>query len=111
MKDLPVTDPRRRCIPVVNGAGELLCWADDATGRELLRTKRASALHTRRGRIKALRSVDDAELLRGGSTPRPARYSHDRETGDNPHGCWTLVHLPASTRRIYRAVLEESFAA
>lgn len=102
--DLPVTAQGPRRIQVISPAGAFVRWVDDAGGRELLKTHRAEALYTKRGRLRALRLFDDAELIRGGSRPRPTRYSHDRETADNVRGCWMLVRIPRADRAIYGAV-------
>jgi hypothetical protein len=38
------------------------------------------------------------------SQARPTKYSHNRDTPDNPQNVWTLKRLPNSTARIYRRV-------
>lgn len=38
------------------------------------------------------------------SEARPTRYSHNRDTEDNPVNVWTLIHLADSTQAIFLAV-------
>lgn len=95
----------RRLIELIDDAGDHVAWLEDEAARELLRQKRAESLVTKRGRIKALRATAETKVIAGGSGPRPTRYSHDRETTDNPRGCWTLIRLPAKTRSIYTVVV------
>ncbi len=102
--DLPVTVPCPRRVQIINAGGAFVRWVDDAGGRELLKTRRAEALYTKRGRLRALRLLDDAELIRAGSNPRTTHYSHDRETAHNVRGCWMLVRIPSGHRDIFCSV-------
>jgi hypothetical protein len=96
----------RRLLPVFSFSGEHLYFAGDDEARELLRSQKARILTTRKGRARAL------QLIASGAVrpPRPARYSHDRETSDNVRGCWTLIRIPNEDRRIYRAVVDDCLA-
>lgn len=97
----------RRLIELIDDDGFHVCWLDESAAHEMLAQKRAESLVTKRGRLKALRATPETKLTASGSGPRPARYSHDRETRDNPRGCWTLIRLPRSTRPVYTAVLDQ----
>ena len=81
-------------IALIDRTGEIIRYATDEEARDLLRERRAEALVTKRGRIRALRIVSDRELLKKGSRAQRTHYSHDRETPTNPEGCWTLIHIP-----------------
>lgn len=90
-----------RRVAVVDVAGSHLRWADEHDARTLLHTRQGAGLYTRRGRLKAIQVVDFATLVANGSGPRKQRYSHNRETATNPHGCWTLTHISADDRQFY----------
>lgn len=75
-------------------------WLTEDEARELVRQEQVVVLGTRR-KIHAVRlrpdrppTVDERIAMH---RPGPARrrYSHNRETADNPAGVWTLVRIPA----------------
>jgi hypothetical protein len=95
-------------LPLYDGS-KLARWIDEHEARELIKTRQAELLRTKK-RIRALRLISGATAtiarpIERGSGPRPTRYSHNRETIDNPPKVWTLVHLPKSARRIFLEVL------
>lgn len=96
--------------------GEYLWHADEETCRELIRTGKARLIRTgRRNCARVLQAVvslrrDDVRLLGRGTALDRTRYSHNRETEDNPAKVWTLLHLANSTRPVFMAVVTECAA-
>jgi hypothetical protein len=99
-------------IAVIGVSGEHLMWADDARARELVKLGQARPIR-RKGRDRVLQAVagwkkpGEVNLSGRGTALDRTRYSHRRETEDNPQNVWTLVRLGASTRPIFVQVLEE----
>jgi hypothetical protein len=96
-------------VPVLDHAGERMFWADAASARRLVLEKKAECLWSKR-KVRALRLIGrghDEFIKSGAARRRGLRYSHNRETADNPQGCWTLIHIPNSCRKVFTAVLDE----
>lgn len=81
-------------------------WLTEDEARDLVRESQVVVLGTRR-KIHAVRLRSDrppsvAETI-AMHRPGPARrkYSHNRETRDNPAGVWTLVRIPSWQRRFF----------
>jgi hypothetical protein len=102
-------------IQVLALSGEHLFWADDEQGRDLLRTGKAQLIRCR-GRARILQAVvslrRDGELrmLGRGTALDRTRYSHNRETEDNPEKVWTLKYLSPSLRPVFMRVVSECAA-
>jgi hypothetical protein len=98
-------------IEVLDSSGRLIFWADEDQARELLKRGQATLVQ-RKGKARYLLGSDQltkyGELTRGrGNAFTQTRYSHNRETEENPERVWTLVRLPRSTRRVFLAVVEQ----
>jgi hypothetical protein len=96
-------------LPVIDTAGTLLFFVDDTRGRELLRAHKARLIR-RNGRDRALLATGEIRrgelrLLGRGLGLDHVRYSHRRETEDNPRNCWTLVRQPS--RAVFERVLAD----
>ncbi len=83
-----------------------LRWLTEDEARDLVREGQVVVLGTRR-KVHAVRLRSDrppslAETI-AMHRPGPARrkYSHNRETRDNPAGVWTLVRIPSWQRRFF----------
>lgn len=102
-----------RKLAVLDAANEHVCWLDEHAARDLIKRGEVELLWSKR-RVRALRLIDgsaaSAARLRG-LAPVGTRYSHKHETPDNPANVWTLRHLPAHTRTIFRAVVDGCLAA
>ena len=94
-------------LSVVDAAGTHLFWVDDEKARLLIKERKVEILRTKR-RVRALRAIKPVLEMRGSpSSLHGAAYSHDRETEDNPNGCWMLVRIPKSTRDIFTSVVDD----
>jgi len=94
-------------LSVVDAAGKHLFWVDDEKARQLIKERKVEILRTKR-RVRALRAIAPVLEMRGSAADlRGARYSHDRATEENPHGVWTLVRIPKSTRDIFTSVVDD----
>lgn len=72
-----------------------------------------AALFRRRtdGRVECVQLIPrDERVYQAAPGSRGRHYSHDRETGTNPRGCWTLVHIPKRDRDLYVRVETECLA-
>lgn len=82
---------------VVDEAGEHLFWVYEDRAQDLLKEGKVRLVR-RKGRARILVArCDVAEPLRleldgRGSALDHTRYSHRRETRDNPPRVWTLLH-------------------
>lgn len=95
-------------LAVVDAEEKHLFWADDEKARRLIKERKVEILWTKRGRVRALRAIVPVVEMRGSAADlRGARYSHDRATEENPHGVWTLVRIPKSTRGIFTSVVDD----
>lgn len=104
-----VTQDRKynETVAVRNRAGELLFWARGAQAQRLVNDGRARPLGTKR-KVHAIEveTRDDARLLQV-SAYVGQRYSHRRETAENPHGVWMLRRLSGETKSIFGAVVND----
>ena len=84
-------------LRVVDVCGEHLYWVDELGAQDLLK-RGLVRLIRRRGRMRMLQAREDAgpppqlQLAGRGSGLDHMRYSHRRETVDNPPRVWTLLH-------------------
>ena len=110
--DLTVVPSR---IALVDTHGSHLMWCDEQTARELIKARKARLIRKNGYPRMLIASQGQREFgsLTGGrgTALDKTRYSHNRETRDNPEGVWTLKRLPAATRSIYTAVLDGCRAA
>lgn len=90
-----------RCIELIDSAGAHISTIDETRARWLLRTKRATSIVTKHGRIRALRLISEEELIADGSGPTGRHYAHHHDSYDNPTGVWTLRRLPRSWRPFF----------
>lgn len=95
-----------KSLTVIDRAGVFVTRADSGHAAELLRGGGA-VLRYRGQRVVALQLVAPDQREYGGGQTKPTRYSHDRETFDNPHGCWTLRRIPSSCGGVFTVVLDE----
>lgn len=81
------------CLPVYGPDRELLYHAPIASVSRLIEAGRVRPLGTRT-RIRALIALG-GDLPQGGSRRPPVgqRFSHNRETPQNPRGVWTFAPL------------------
>jgi hypothetical protein len=102
-------------MEVVDHSGNHLLWADDELAHELLH--RGQVRISRRGKTRLLVSTTDQSEFWGnftgdrGTLFAATRYSHNKETKDNPPGVWTFKHLPKSTAPAFLTVAQECGAA
>jgi len=76
-------------LPVYDRTGELLYYASLEAASRLIESGRALGRGTR-NRVRSLVAVRATEeSLRSAKPPVGARYSHNRETSENPAGVWT----------------------
>lgn len=107
-------DDLRYRIAVLDDSDCHLFWASESFARELIREHKVNLI--RRGnRTVALRSVAGAraeilELAGRGTALGGVRYSHQRETPENPPGVWTLRRL-ARDRGLYNRVTLSVYGA
>jgi hypothetical protein len=81
------------CLPVYGQDHELLYYAPIPVAERLLANGRCIAVGTTH-RIRALVAVTgQIEWLRLNRPALGQRYSHNRETNDNPRGVWTFRRL------------------
>jgi len=85
-------------IRVLDVCGEHLYWVDEAGAQDLLKRGQVHLVR-RRGRVRMLQARDDIpapltlKLEGRGSAFDHTRYSHRRETPDNPPRVWCLLEL------------------
>ena len=96
-------------IPVFSGP-RCIELAGMARAQRILQAPNAIATRSKKGKFKGqviridlTEFSDDSRLIIHRGNPR--RYSHDRETQDNPARCWTLRHLPIASGPIFRNVV------
>jgi hypothetical protein len=85
-----------RLLPVM--AGHEFCFrADEDRARELLRSGQCRLI--RRGRrdrvLAATAGIREPLLVGKGTACHRVRYSHNRETGQNPPQVWTHMRQPS----------------
>jgi hypothetical protein len=105
---IPVFGPHQRAVALI-GRDELR-WYERAENAVLVRES---------GRVVEIRlqhSADDSHLVVHRGNPR--RYSHDRETEQNPPRVWTMRRLGSDDRKaeqyvreIYRASVIDNLVA
>ena len=112
---LPVTPPRPEVqsslsdsrpladrIAFIDADGQHVSWLNEDEARELVRSGRASFLGTRK-KIRCIQAAasgpDQGPPARPGAARR--KYSHRRETEENPAGVWTLIRLRNAERPFF----------
>jgi hypothetical protein len=103
-------------LAVRNAEGEHLFWCDEDAARDLVKAGKV-AIVRRAGRVRFLEAhshqLTQFGVIDGGrgTALDKTRYSHHRDTDENPEGVWTLVHIPRAAQPIFRAVLDSCIAA
>ena len=108
-----------RGIPVHDRRTGAIGFFDEPTILSLIKTGIFQPVGNRRA-IHEIRNVGPtlwklvtlAEELAGykPSEARPTKYSHNRETSDNPANVWTLIRLSKRTRGIFTEVVTNCIA-
>ena len=79
-------------LPIYGAGDSLLGYVSLAMAARMLADGRAVPRGTRR-RVRALVAVRDNFELVPGSPPANRKYSHNRETHENPQGVWAFRKL------------------
>ena len=88
----PVPAPSN-LLPIYGSGRELLGYVSPAAAQRMLDLGHVLPYGTKH-RIRGLVAVhDNLDLLPPGPLPAGTRYSHKRETRDNPQGVWTFRKL------------------
>lgn len=101
-----------RPVKLVDQGGRLVRWLQPDDARRAIASGEYHALGTAR-RVRALQwhGARQPDICERHRYPLRSRGLGDstRRGGDgsywNPRGCWTIAHVPASTHRIFLAVL------
>lgn len=80
-------------LPVYGSSDALLGYVTPAAAQRMLAAGQVVARGTRRTVRALVRVRDNFELLASDRPPTGQRYSHNRETRENPHGVWTFRKL------------------
>jgi hypothetical protein len=97
-----------RKLAVLDDAGAHLFWADEDQARKLLRDQKVELLRTKKGRVLGLRAIGLPTLVKS-KPPNLVgkRYSHNRETEQNPRGCWELIRISGTHRRLLKTAIDQ----
>jgi hypothetical protein len=81
-------------IPV-SVAGIVVEHVDRQRARQLSKAPNASARRDKRTRqiVEITLEVHGSDCAKKARRLDPRKYSHDKETAQNPHGCWTFRKL------------------
>lgn len=96
-------------LSVIDAAGEHLFWVTEDQARDMVRKGQVTVIR-RKGSVRALRATSAFDLAyRNIATGRgtaldKTRYSHNRESEDNPEKVWTLRHLANSSQDVFLQV-------
>jgi hypothetical protein len=86
-------------LPVLGSGDTLLGYVSAAAAQRMLAAGHVIGRGTR-NRIRALIAVhDNIDLIPADRPPTNQKYSHNRETVDNPKGVWTLRKLSTMSNR------------
>lgn len=100
-------------IPLLDHAGNVQMWCDEAKIRELMSRGGYVLLGTKR-RVRAIRSAIGGEEWierRNFRVRKPGMgSSHRRETARNPHGVWDIDFIPAHMQDLFLTVIRETSA-
>lgn len=100
--------PGDNLLELQDHAGAFLRWITPEEGCALVEDRKIGEW---RGTKRKMRAV---QLVRATAAPDPAligdlarppqgkRYSHNRETRENPRGVWTLIRIPAAQRAVFQ---------
>jgi hypothetical protein len=98
LSDIPLPAPKN-LLPVLGSGHTLLGYVSVPAAQRMLAAGHVIGEGTRR-RIRALIAVhNNLDLLPAGRPPVGQRYSHNRETPDNPLGVWTFKKMPQNPRK------------
>ena len=77
--------------------GIVVEYADRTRARQIARAPNASATRDRRTRQIVAITLEQhrSDYAKKHRRLDPRKYSHDKETAQNPHGCWTFRKVPA----------------
>lgn len=81
-------------LPVYASGDSLLGYVTPAAAQRMLDAGHVIARGTRRTVRALIRVHDNFELLPSDRPPTNQKYSHNRETAQNPKGVWTFRKLP-----------------
>jgi len=95
-------------LVIRDGAGRFLRRVSRREAWDLLGRGGAVIRRGKRGRVRGIQLVpEDRNEYKSSGTFRGPRYSHDRETDQNPRGVWTLKLLPQRSRAAFAGVAFE----
>jgi len=93
-----VSSPRN-LLPIYGSGNDLLGYVSATAAQRMLDAGHVIGRGTKQ-RIRALIAVhDNIDLLPARRPPTNQKYSHNRETEENPPGVWTLRKLTDLTDR------------
>jgi len=101
---------------VIGVSGDHIMWADRDLAQRFLKAGKV-VLIRRRGRKSILQALPEAEIrkpgevrsLGRGTALDHTRYSHRRETDQNPPRVWSHTRLAPSVHEMFLAVVCESY--
>lgn len=89
----------RNLLPIYGSGNDLLGYVSATAAQRMLDAGHVIGRGTKQ-RIRALIAVhDNIDLLPARRPPTNQKYSHNRETEENPPGVWTLRKLTDLTDR------------
>ncbi len=89
----------RNLLPIYGAGNDLLGYVSVTAAQRMLDAGHVIGRGTKQ-RIRALIAVhDNIDLLPAKRPPTNQKYSHNRETEENPHGVWTFRKLIDRTNR------------
>lgn len=92
LKSFSVPSPSN-LLPVYGSSDSLLGYVSPAAAQRMLDAGHVVARGTRRTIRALIRVHDNFELIPADRLPTNQKYSHNRETSENPHGVWTFKRL------------------
>jgi hypothetical protein len=93
----PVSSPSN-LLPVYGAGNDLLGYVSATAAQRMLDAGHVIGRGTKQ-RIRALIAVhDNIDLLPADRPPTNQKYSHNRETEENPPGVWTFRKLTKTTK-------------
>jgi hypothetical protein len=98
-------------LPVKDRSGETLFYVSLATAKRMLSNGRVTALGSKKI-IRALQVGSDFDISKVMTISAYVgqKYSHKRETDQNPAGVWTMKRLSKKDRPLFRRVVLDCIA-
>lgn len=89
-------------------AGGFLRWITPEEGRTFVEDRKIGEYRGTKRKMRAVQLVRATAALDSlvipdlNAPPQGKKYSHNRETTDNPRGVWTYIRIPASQRTLFQ---------